>query len=350
MIIAMSGGVDSSVAAALLLEQGFRVTGIMLKLWNEPGTEMENRCCSPDAMAMARKVAAKLDIPFYAVDAGGIFRDQVVQYFIDGYTGGVTPNPCMVCNKKIRWEFLLSQLPLLGAQFLATGHYARIDTDDNGKVFLRKAMDQHKDQSYVLSHLSQEKLRQSLFPLGELTKDEVRSRARELKLPVADRDESQDLCFLGGGNYRGFLKRNAPDRIHPGEIKNPQGEVVGIHQGLAYYTIGQRKGLAIHSPQAVYVLEKDFEQNTLVVGPKSQLLCQEINVGGINWISGKSLQEGFQAQVKFRYQTPETAAKVHPKEEDAAHVIFDHPVTGIAPGQIAAFYQNDVCLAGGIIL
>ena len=218
VVIAMSGGVDSSVAAALLKQQGYQVIGMMLRLWNEPGFKNHNRCCNPDDMAMARRVAAQLDIPFYVIDAKDIFFDTVINYFNNGYTKGVTPNPCLICNKKIRWEFLLNHAFTIGADFLATGHYARIRTinPDNqtlakGQIELLKAKDKSKDQSYVLSVLDQKQLSHAIFPLGEYTKEQVRKMAMTLSLPVAQRSDSQDLCFIGNGDYRDFLMRNVPE-------------------------------------------------------------------------------------------------------------------------------------------
>ena len=242
VVVAMSGGVDSSVAAALLKQQGYEVIGMMLRLWSEPGKEDSNRCCTPDAMALARRVAAKLDIPFYVVDAKDVFRKTVVEYFLDGYARGETPNPCLICNRQIRWEFLLNHALALDAEFMATGHYAR-KHDDNDKYQLLRAVDKTKDQSYVLHVLNQEKLKRALFPVGDYTKPEIRKIAESFGLPTASRHDSQDLCFLAGDDYRNFLQRNAAEMLKPGKITRRDGEVVGEHNGLANYTIGQRKGL-----------------------------------------------------------------------------------------------------------
>ncbi|HRQ32705.1 MAG TPA: tRNA 2-thiouridine(34) synthase MnmA, partial [Anaerolineales bacterium] len=241
-VVAMSGGVDSSVAAALLKEQGYEVIGMMLRLWSEPGKEESNRCCTPDSMAQARRVAALLDIPFYVIDAKDVFRETVVEYFLEGYARGETPNPCLVCNRKIRWTFLLDHALALGADFMATGHYARV-RNENGKVELLRAVDRNKDQSYVLHVLDQEKLKHALFPVGEFTKPEIRQIAEKHGLPTASRKDSQDLCFLAGEDYRNFLQRNAAEMLKPGEIVTRDGEAIGSHNGLANYTIGQRKGL-----------------------------------------------------------------------------------------------------------
>ncbi len=248
VVVAMSGGVDSSVAAALLKQQGYEVIGMMLRLWSEPGKEDSNRCCTPNSMMQARRVAAKLDIPFYVVDAKDVFRKTVVQYFLDGYAAGETPNPCLVCNRTIRWEFLLDRALALGAEHLATGHYARTRKTEDGRIRLLRSVDETKDQSYVLHVLTQDKLQRAFFPVGEYPKSEIRQIAESFGLPTASRADSQDLCFLAGEDYRNFLQRNAPHINQPGDIVTPQGKVLGKHCGLANYTIGQRKGLGIASP------------------------------------------------------------------------------------------------------
>ena len=260
VVVAMSGGVDSSVAAAVLVQQGYEVIGIMMRLWSEPGQEAHNRCCTPDAMAGARRVAAMLDIPFYALDAQQIFHQQVVNYFVDGYGQALTPNPCLTCNRQIRWGFLLEHARSLGAEAMATGHYARTRQTQDGAYELLRAVDASKDQSYILHILDQEQLSRARFPLGYYTKSEVRQIAHDLDLPVAERPDSQDLCFISGGDYRDFLRRHAPEIQSPGAILTRQGERLGQHEGLANYTIGQRKGLGIAAPYPLYVLEKDAPQ------------------------------------------------------------------------------------------
>ena len=269
--VAMSGGVDSSVAAALLVEQGYRVIGIMLRLWSEPGCEDLNRCCTPQAMSLARQVAAHLGIPFYVLDAKQPFRATVVEAFFEGYARGVTPNPCLVCNRRIRWGFLLEHARALGAERFATGHYARLRRLPDGTVQLLKGRDAAKDQSYVLAMLSQEQLQRTLLPIGEYTKAEVRALAERFGLPVAQRPDSQDLCFLAGQDYRDFLARHRPDTLRPGPILTPDGQEIGRHRGLAFYTIGQRKGLGLAAPRPLYVLDKDPARNALIVGPAEAL-------------------------------------------------------------------------------
>ncbi len=349
VVIAMSGGVDSSVAAALLAQQGFEVIGMMLQLWSENGRDATNRCCAPEAMAMARRVARLLSIPFYVVDARQDFREQVVQYFIEGYGRGITPNPCLICNRQIRWGLLLKHALALGADFLATGHYARLRSTEDGKFQLLRAIDHSKDQSYVLYMLDQEQLRRTLFPIGALTKQQVRQLAMDFNLPIAKRPESQDLCFLAREDYRKFLIRNAPFTINPGPILNTYGEVIGKHQGLAFYTIGQRKGLGIITPQPLYVLAKVPAKNALIVGTKEELGSTELIASDVHWISGIPPKQPFRAQVKIRYTAREIQATVTPMDVKTVQVAFDEPLRDITPGQAAVFYQDEVCLGGGII-
>jgi len=348
VVIAMSGGVDSSVAAALLKQQGYDVTGMMLRLWSEPGKEESNRCCTPDAMAQARRVAGILDIPFYVVDAKDVFRETVVEYFLDGYARGETPNPCLICNRKIRWTFLLDHALALGADFMATGHYVRINKE-TGKNQLLRAVDHSKDQSYVLHVLNQDQLDRALFPIGEFPKTEIRRLASDFGLPTASRADSQDLCFLAGEDYRNFLQRNAADMLKIGNIQTREGVVLGEHNGLANYTIGQRKGLGVASPVPLYVITKEASSNTLVVGTKDELGVDEISVRDVNWLNGEVPLEPFTADVKIRYTAKEVEATVTPMGENQASVKFEPGVRDATAGQAAVFYHGDLMLGGGII-
>lgn len=351
VVVAMSGGVDSSVAAALLKGQGYEVIGMMLRLWSEPGKEDSNRCCTPDSMAMARRVAAKLDIPFYVVDAKQIFRETVVQYFLDGYAAGGTPNPCLLCNRQIRWTFLLEHALALGADFMATGHYVRQRTADDGRHELLRAIDPTKDQSYVLHVLNQEKLARALFPVGEYPKSEIRKLAEGLNLPVYKRPDSQDLCFLAGEDYRKFIQRNAAEMLVPGEIVTRAGQRLGQHNGLANYTIGQRKGLGVQSSVPLYVLGKDAATNTLIIGEADELGTSELLAKEVNWMSGEAPRESFRAEVKIRYTAREAWAQVTPLEGgQQARVQFDAPQRDVTAGQAAVFYDGDLLVGGGIIV
>ena len=349
VVVAMSGGVDSSVAAALLKEQGYDVIGMMMRLWSEPGKEESNRCCTPDSMAQARRVAAILDIPFYVIDAKDVFRETVVEYFLEGYARGETPNPCLVCNRKIRWTFLLDHALTLGADYMATGHYVRIRRNDNGTSELLRAIDRSKDQSYVLHVLGQDKLKHALFPVGEYDKTEIRAIAEKHALPTASRKDSQDLCFLAGEDYRNFLQRNAAEMLVPGEIVTRDGNALGGHNGLANYTIGQRKGLGLASPVPLYVLGKNAESNTLVVGTKDELGSSEFTARDVSWVSGEMPSEPFRAEVKIRYTAREVEALVTPLGEDQVQVRFDALQRDVTAGQAAVFYQGDVLIGGGLI-
>jgi tRNA-uridine 2-sulfurtransferase len=349
VVVAMSGGVDSSVAAALLVEQGYRVVGMMLRLWNEPGRESENRCCTPDAMNQARRVAAQIGIPFYALDARDLFREKVVQSFLNEYSNGLTPNPCIVCNHFVKWGYLFEQAIAVGAQFLATGHYARLKLNENGLLELKRARDHHKDQSYFLSMLDQKRLKNTLFPLGEFSKSEIRELARTFNLEVAEKTDSQDLCFLGNQDYRQFLARYSPASVRPGQIIDQRGEVVGKHKGLPFYTIGQRKGIEIASPKPLYVLKKDEERNMLVVGPEDELGSNELFANNLNWIAGRAPITPLKAQVKIRYRAELASATIYPLAENQVRVVFDEKMRDITPGQVVVLYNDDSVLGGGFI-
>jgi tRNA-specific 2-thiouridylase len=347
----MSGGVDSSVAAALLKDQGFDVIGVMLRLWSQPGLEESNRCCSPEAMSMARRAAAVLDIPFHVIDAKAPFHATVVGGFLDGYEQGATPNPCLQCNRQIRWTFLLDHALALGADFMATGHYARLETDESGRAKLRRAADASKDQSYVLHVLDQERLRRTLLPIGDYVKEDVRGLARSFSLPTAARRDSQDLCFLAGGDYRDFLRRHRPGMFVRGNIISARGEVLGEHDGLVNYTIGQRKGLGLGSSAPLYVLQKDVAGNTLVVGLEDELGQRELRAANVHWISGLAVTERFRAEVKTRYTARAAAAEVLPMDGgQQVHIVFDAPQRDITRGQAAVFYQDEYVIGGGMIV
>ena len=349
IVVAMSGGVDSSVAAALLKEQGHEVIGMMLRLWSQPGKESENACCTLESVSLAEQVARKFDIPFHTVDAKQPFRDVVVDYFLQSYQQGETPNPCLMCNRHIRWGVLREHALALGADFIASGHYVRLNRRDDGEVQLLRGVDRGKDQAYVLHVLNQTQLRQSLFPVGTYPKPEIRELARKFNLPVAEKSDSQDLCFLSGGDYRDFLREYAPQTTARGEIVTSVGKVLGEHEGLAFYTIGQRKRLGIAAPNPLYVLAKDVAKNALVVGEAEELGSSEMLVGKINWISGKAPAESFRTEVKIRYAAREAWAKITPINADQAQITFDAPQRDITPGQAAVFYDGEICLGGGMI-
>lgn len=351
VVVAMSGGVDSSVAAALLVRQGYEVIGMMMRLWSEPGRGADaslNRCCTPDQMADARRVADRLDIPFYVVDVQDHFRNTIVQFFIDEHARGRTPNPCIECNRQIRFSYLLDRARALGADYLATGHYARIRRGPQ-EYELLKGIDERKDQSYVLHVLSQEDMAHVLFPVGEFTKDEVRAMAREFDLPVASKQESMDLCFLGDGDYRRFLREYAADSVKPGPILSQNGEKLGRHEGLMFYTIGQRKGLGISVGEPMYVLRKDVARNALVVGTRDELGRTELLARDVRWLSGTPPKDPVRAEVKIRYKARPAWATVIALPDGRARVRFDDHVFGATSGQGVTFYDGDLCLGGGLI-
>ncbi|MEL6151317.1 MAG: tRNA 2-thiouridine(34) synthase MnmA [Chloroflexota bacterium] len=351
VVVAMSGGVDSSVTAALLVEAGYNVIGMMMRLWSEDTMDggAHNRCCTPEQMADARKIADNLGIPFYVLDTKATFRNTVVQYFIDQHAQGYTPNPCIECNRQIRFTFLQQNALALGADYLATGHYARIARDENGKYLLKKGLDHRKDQSYVLSVMGQYELSHAMFPIGEYEKPEVRAIAEKIGLSVHGKKDSQDLCFLGDGDYRRFLRDHAPNIMTEGEIRTRSGEVVGEHIGLANYTIGQRKGLGVTYHEPLYVLGKDSDNNALIVGTKDELGKTTLTAKRVNWTSDEVPTEPFRAEVKIRYKAKPSPALVTPLGEDRVRVEFDEALRDITPGQGAVLYDGDVCLGGGLI-
>jgi tRNA-specific 2-thiouridylase len=352
VVVAMSGGVDSSVAAALLVDQGYEVIGLMARLWVEGSAgqarEGSNRCCAPEAVDDARRVASLLDIPFYQLNLEAAFKSSVVDPFISEYGQGRTPNPCLACNKHIRFGRLLQHALGLGASHLATGHYARVEEVD-GRFRLRKGADTQKDQSYVLYMLGQADLGRVLFPVGHMTKGEVRDVARRRGLPVADRAESMDLCFVRDHDCRRFLREHAPAIVRPGPILDTTGREIGRHQGVALYTIGQRKGIGIAASAALYVIRLEPDRNAIVVGPASALGRRSLTVGSAQYPAGAPPKEPARVEVKIRYRAAPAPATWTDLGEHTALVQFDHPLRDISPGQAAVAYREDVLVAGGII-
>ncbi len=353
VVVAMSGGVDSSVAAALLVEQGYEVIGMMMRLWSEPIEEgavcTDNRCCTPEQMADARRIADQLNIPFYVVDTQAYFRKTIVQFFIDEHENGRTPNPCIECNRKIRFEYLLNQALALDADYLATGHYARIRHTPDG-YHLLQGVDAAKDQSYVLHVMGQHELAHVLFPVGEYSKPQVRQLARKFNLPVASKSDSQDLCFVGDGDYHRFLREYSERQFLPGPILDSDGNKLGEHKGLPFYTIGQRKGLYISAPEPLYVLRKEMAANALIVGRRVELGQRELIAERVNWMDGVPPSQPIPAYIKIRYKAKGVKGVVTALENGRCHVHFDQPVIGITAGQGAVFYDGDRCLGGGTII
>ncbi len=348
-VVAVSGGVDSSVAALLLVEAGYTVTAIMLRLWSaaDPGGK-PNRCCTPEGVDDARRVATILGIPFYLVDCEDRFRSAVVETFIAEYARGRTPNPCLACNRSVRFAFLLDYALRLGADFLATGHYARI-THENSRYRLWRGADTAKDQSYVLYMLGQQQLARVLFPVGGLLKSHVRALAQKRGLPAAAKWESQDVCFLPDGDYRSLLRQHGAAGLEPGPIFNQQGHLLGQHRGFASYTIGQHRGLGLAVGRRLFVTAIDPARNAVIVGEDTDLLRSHLMVSSVTYVSGESPGESFSCAVRVRYRAPEARAVVTPLADGRASVVFDQPQRAVTPGQAAVFYRGDEVLGGGII-
>lgn len=344
--VAMSGGVDSSLAAALLKRDGYDVAGFMLKTWKD---ERPAGSITTDPIESARSVAETLGIPFEVIDIQAEFWEKVVNSFIQDYQNGLTPSPCVFCNRAIKWKAMLAAADQIGARFVATGHYARVTRDADGLFELRTGKDGSKDQAYMLCMLTQAELSRTIFPVGEYTKRRVRELAYEFGLPTASQQDSQDLCFLPDGDYRGFLLRYSPGARKPGKIVDRQGNLLGEHEGLAFYTIGQRKGLGIYRSEPVYVLEKNLERNEVVVGTLAELGQQVMAVDGVNWISGRALDDESLVDVKIRYKAKPVKGRVTLTRKTAVTVEFETPMRDITPGQIAVFYDDDRVLGGGVI-
>lgn len=361
VLVAMSGGVDSSVAAALLKEKGYDVVGVTLGLWDkgsgERGEERGARsCCSISAVDDAKRVAAILGIPHYTLNFRKVFKDCVIKDFISEYRRGRTPNPCIRCNEHIKFRALLKKADELGADFIATGHYARINeklkmkNEKRCKVFsLLKGRDKTKDQSYVLYMLDQRTLSRVLFPLGNLTKKEVRKLAKKFRLPVADKEESQEICFVPNDDYKTFLKAILKNRIKPGPIVDLRGKVIGKHHGIEFYTIGQRRGLGISNPAPLYVVSIDPKKNAIVVGEKKDVMGRSLIAAGARFVSGKAPSGKLEVKAKIRYNAPQAGATLNVYGRNKVKVEFRKPQHAITPGQSVVFYDGDAVVGGGVI-
>jgi tRNA-uridine 2-sulfurtransferase len=347
----MSGGVDSSATAALLLEQGYDVVGITLKLWPQDCVNRaEDKCCGPQAVTDARAVCHKLDIPYYLIDEAEQFQTKVIQYFADEYKAGRTPNPCVMCNQNLKFGRLIDRADQLGAQFIATGHFARLECRGDGRLLLKRGRDLKKDQSYFLFSLRQDQLARAMFPLGEKTKSDTREVARHCQLKTADKEESMEICFVPDNNYGKFLQQANLAQKHRGEIVDLHGRVLGQHDGIEFYTIGQRKGLGVSSPKPLYVIELDAANNRVVVGDDSALDRDEFVVDRCNWIPFDHPSTRMEVTAKIRYNHPGTPATVTPLGNGSAKVKLRTPQRAITPGQAAVFYQDDLVVGGGWIV
>ena len=354
VVVAMSGGVDSSLTAALLVRQGYDVIGATMQIWEDgipDNNEEEHQgCCSLSAVSDARRVADKIGIPHYVLNFRKLFQDKVVDYFIDEYSAGRTPNPCIACNRHVKFDGFLTKALALDAQYVATGHYARIGFDAaSGRYTLCKGVDKSKDQSYALYHLTQKTLQHFLMPLGEYTKVQTREMAREFDLAVADKPDSQEICFVPDDDYGAFLAERAPASLKPGRIVDTNGVVLGQHKGLPLYTVGQRKGLGIAAGKPLYVVALDYDKNEVVVGANSEVFAHSLIAGDLNFISVDHLEKPITLQAKIRYHAPDATAHLTPRGDGTVEVHFDQPQRAITPGQSIVFYENDCVFGGGII-
>ncbi|UCE25821.1 MAG: tRNA 2-thiouridine(34) synthase MnmA [Candidatus Zixiibacteriota bacterium] len=356
VLVAMSGGVDSSVAALLLREMGYDVVGAHMKLWDyvDVGGDIhkDGRCCTLDSINDCRMICNAISAPFYVLNLSQQFKEKVIEDFVAEYRAGRTPNPCVRCNIDVKWSEFLRKANEVGCDYIATGHYAIVEQEEDGRCQIRKGTDKSRDQSYVLWGISQEALSKTIMPLGAMLKSEVRSLAKRYGLRTAEKTESREICFVADDDYHRFLTEYEAKEgrtYQPGDIVHQDGRVLGQHKGTPFYTIGQRKGLGIAHPTPLYVQKIDVANNRIIVGDDEALFEQECEVENVNWVSISPPELPEQAEVKIRYLHPAASATVTPLTDRTVHVIFDEKQRAITPGQSAVFYRGDLLLGGGVI-
>ena len=353
VVVGMSGGVDSSVAACLLKGQGYEVIGVTMQIWQEEAREFQEEnggCCGLSAVEDARRVAARLDIPYYVMNFRKEFQEHVIDYFTEEYLRGRTPNPCIACNRYVKWESLLSRSLSIGADYIATGHYARVERLPNGRYSIRRSAASAKDQTYALYNLTQDQLKRTLMPVGEFSKEEIRRMAEQIGLPVAQKPDSQDICFVPDGDYASFIERNAGTQLHKGNFVTSDGRVLGQHKGIIHYTVGQRKGLGLALGYPAFVLEIRPETREVVIGTHEESLADSLRVSDVNFMSVEDLTEPRRVFVKIRYNHKGVWGTIEKTGEDEVTCTFEEPQRAVTPGQAAVFYDGEYILGGGTIL
>ena len=353
VVVGMSGGVDSSVAAYLLKEQGYDVIGVTMQIWQdeeETVQEENGGCCGLSAVEDARRVAAALDIPYYVMNFKKEFQKYVIDYFMDEYLNGRTPNPCIACNRYVKWEALLTRSMEIGADYIATGHYARIDVLPNGRYAIKHSATRMKDQTYALYNLTQDQLKRTLMPVGEYSKEEIRAIAEKIHLKVASKPDSQDICFVPDGDYAEFIRRESKKEVPEGNFVSTDGKILGRHKGITHYTVGQRKGLGLSLGHPAFVLEIRPETNEVVIGTNEESMTRFVKANRLNFMAVEDIEGEMRAFGKIRYNHKGAPCTVKRTGEDEILCTFDEPVRAVTPGQALVLYDGDYVLGGGTII
>ena len=353
VVVGMSGGVDSSVAALLLKEQGYNVIGVTMQIWQDEDRctiEREGGCCGLSAVDDARRVAGILDIPYYVMNFKNEFKENVIDYFTDAYLHGMTPNPCIACNRYVKWESLLRRSLEIGADYIATGHYARVVKLPNGRYAIQKSKTDAKDQTYALYNLTQYQLEHTLMPVGDFEKPQIRRLADEAGLVVANKPDSQEICFIPDNDYAGFIERECDcSNVRPGNFVDKDGNVLGTHKGIIHYTIGQRKGLNLSMGRPVFVTDIRTDTNEVVIGDGGDVFSSELIADNINYMAVPEYEDGMRAWAKIRYSHKGAPCTVY-NHEKGIRVVFDEPQRAITPGQAVVIYDGDIVMGGGTII